>query len=84
MGLTNSKRWTKSEDIIQIGRLALIALSHIKHNHWDMYHKCKRLKNQQQYVKNTMNTPTCHNRPNNKPIFLKEGNDSETECLYSN
>jgi hypothetical protein len=38
-----------------------------------MYHKCKRLKNQQQYLKNTMNTPTCHNRPNNKPIFLKKG-----------
>ena len=81
MVLTNSKRWTKSEDIIQMGRLALMALNHIQHNHWDMYHKCKRLKNQQQYLKTTMNTPACHNRPNTKPIFLKKGNDSETEYL---
>lgn len=36
MVLTNSKQRTKSEDIIQMGRLALIALDHIKHNHWDM------------------------------------------------
>ena len=79
MVLTNSKRWTKSEDIIQMGRLALIAVKHIKHNLCDMYHKRKRLRNRQQYLKDTMNTPTCHNRPNNKPIFLKKGNDSETE-----
>ena len=84
MVLTNSKRWTKSEDIIQMGRLALIALKHIKHNLCDMYHKRKRLRNRQQYLKDTMNTPTCHNRPNNKPIFLKKGNDSETEYLYNN
>jgi len=84
MGLTNIKRWTKSEDIIQMGRLAVVALNHIKHNHCDMYHKCKRLKNQQQYMKNTRNTPTCHKRPNNKPVFLKKGNVSQTEYLNSN
>jgi hypothetical protein len=45
MGLTDSKRWTKSEDIIQMGRLALLVVNHIKHNHWDIHNKCKRLKN---------------------------------------